>query len=189
MTYCCAQVQRIHGGCGHVLIKAREIFFPRWYSVETHQTTYENIEKVLPVHPNPEIGQAKDCWPWPMSPDWRSQSSSWFILKTSRMFRMFRSCPVPAARVLNVLVLYIVKNRNILIFFKLTYNFNESIHKHIHKLHKHKVWSQPLGISFVGIDYIVSFADDVCQGWRLASGFRTLGWFKVEWPYLRELWV
>ena len=51
---------------------------------------------------------------------------------------MFRSCPVPAARVLNVLVLYIVKNRNILIFFKVTYNFNESIHKHIHKLHKHK---------------------------------------------------
>lgn len=94
---------------------------------------------------------------------------------------MFRSCPVPAARVLNVLVLYIVENRNILRFFKLTYNFKESIHKHIHKLHVlHKHKSGLNLLEFLLLGFRVSFADDVCQGWRFASGFRTLGWFKVE---------
>lgn len=184
---CCAQVQRVHGGCGHVWSR-RERYF---YTVVQCRNLSDNLWKhdwKSETHPNPEIGQAKDCWPWPMSPDWRSQSLSWFILKTSRMFRMFRSCPVPAARVLNALVLYTVENRNILRFYKLTYNFNESIRKHIHKLQKHKstTYFSMHGLNL--LEFRVSFAD-VCQGWRLASGFRTLGWFKLEWPYLRELWV
>ncbi len=111
----------------------RSDLFTRWNIVETYQTTYENmIEKVRRI-PIPKLDRQKtaDHGQCHLTEDLK-ECLSWFILKTSRMFRMFRSCPVPTARVLNVLVLYIVENWNILRFYNLKHIILMNLFTHIY---------------------------------------------------------